>query len=518
MKIIRIFLIVLTIVCLLCTTIACGKKAENVMLNIEGMTDLQKAVVLTAESFFFRGNSAQYDMGYLYDKSFSGSMERRLVGVKAPEDYTAQNIGYTDCSGFVYDVYRTALNITIIDGVPWTKTYCEDMNNTILKEEPIEWDEKVDKEEKLKKFSNKLQPGDIMVYRNKSQTSGHAMLYVGNGMMIHSSGVGSFNYVYGKENYEEDGTYLYESIADTLLNPNHRCYLAEKSVYVIIRPLDSFQGDIPKSTITRMNEMRGIKAEKLASCSYGQTVNANEKVTFTFRLKNHSNIDKTLIITDTVPKNTKYLSGAQKKKGNKLEWAVCVPAGKTVEASYEVKVLSDVWGKKISSESSVCGIKVNCPEILVAKTLVKAEQEEIVKKMEFAKISQKSGFDLANEIYGKEIFTMKSENEMWDAIIDPVGSDLGEGIKLSGTIPPHLYGGRTVGEFDKNSISAQMRTRYLHENLLITGDIIAMDSELYLFASDKLFDLNNKNMVDISILQNILACERFAVIRPSMVM
>ena len=60
--------------------------------------------------------------------------------------------------------------------------------------------------------------------------------------------------------------------------------------------------------------------------------------------------------------------------------------------------------------------------------------------------------NLRYEIYGKEIFTMKSENEMWDAIIDPVGSDLGEGLELSGTIPPHLYGGRTVGEFDKNSI------------------------------------------------------------------
>lgn len=486
------------------------------MLNIKGMTDLQKAVVITAESFLLRGNSAQYDMGNLYDNSFGRSMERRLVGVKAPEDYTAQNMGYTDCSGFVFDVYRTALNMTIIDGIPWTKAYCEYMNNTILKESPIEWGEKVDPDKKLKNFSDTLQPGDIMVYRNMNQTSGHAMLYVGNGMMIHSSGVGSFNYTEGKENYEQDGTYLYESITDTLLNPNHKRYLADQSVYVIIRPLDSFEGDIPEKTTARMNEMRGIKAEKLASCSYGQTVNANDEIMFTFRLENYSNLDKTLTITDTVPQNTKYLSGAQNQKGNKLEWNVCVPAGKTIEASYKVKVLSDAWGKEIVSKSSVSNIEVNCPAILVAKTLVKDEQDEIANKIETVKAYEKLGLALVNEIYGKEIFTMKTTIDMWDAIVDPSGSVLGYGLELTGLIPPHLYGGKTLEESDKNSSAAQKRTRYLREDLLVIGDIIAMDNELYLFVGDHLFDLNNKSMIKTDILQNILACKRFAVIRPSM--
>lgn len=516
MKITEKVLIVLTIACMFCAMMACDSKEEKVLLNIEGMTELQKAVVITAESYLLRGDSAQYDMGNLYDKSFDGSMERRLVGIKAPEDYTAQNIGYTDCSGFVYDVYRTALNLTIIDGDPWTKAYCENMNNTVLREKPSEWDGKVDKEKKLKKFSDSLKPGDIIAYRNKNQTSGHAMLYVGNGMMIHSSGVGSFNYTEGKDNYEEDGTYLYEHIADTLINPNRRQYLADQSVYVIIRPLDSFEGDIPEETICRMKEMRGIKAEKLASCSYGQTVNTNDEVTFTFRIESHSNLDKKFTIIDTVPKNTKYLSGAQKQKGNQLEWTVRVPAGKTVEVFYKVKVLADAWNKEIASESSISGIKLNCPEILVAKTFTEAEQEEIVKKTEAAKISEKSGLALANEIYGKEIFTMKSPVDMWDAIIDPLGNVLGDGLELTGMIAPHLYGGRTVGEFDKNSFVAQKRTRYLREDLLVKGDIIAMDNELYLFVGDKLFDLNNKNMIETNILENILACERFAVIRASM--
>jgi predicted small lipoprotein YifL len=72
-----------------------------VVANTEGMTDLQKAIVVTAESYYLRGKYAQYDQYDLTKKSSAGieNVNRRLVGVKAPEDYTAQNYGYTDCSG-----------------------------------------------------------------------------------------------------------------------------------------------------------------------------------------------------------------------------------------------------------------------------------------------------------------------------------------------------------------------------------------------------------------------------------
>lgn len=510
-KILNIFIII----CMMFAVASCTTQEAKVLVSTNNMTDLQKAVVVTAESFYLRGNYAQYDMGDLYDKGFGGSMERRLVGVKAPEDYTSQNMGYTDCSGFVFDVYHTALGIDIIGGNPWTKPYCESMENTILREKPTEWGSDVDKDKKLNEFAETLQPGDIMVYRYKDGAGGHAMLYVGNGMMIHSSGA-SFGYNEGKENYEEDGNYLYESIADTLLKKGDKRYLADKSVYVIVRPLNEFKGEIPADTLSRMDVMRGIKAEKLATCSYGQTANPDSEITFTFYLENCSDMKKTLTLTDTVPEFTQYISGAQKVDGNKLYWEVEIPAGEKAEVSYKVKVAGDALGKQIASRSYVSGVAVNCPEILVAKTLTKSEQSEIAEKAAAAKTSDKTGTMLANEIYGKEIFSMRTVESMWDAVIDPWSTVMGEGLELSGLVPPNLYGGRVVGEYDKESLTAQKRTRYIREDLLITGDIIAKDNDLYLFTGDALLDLNSKTVVNTDILANIIAADRFAVLRPSM--
>ena len=453
MKKYRLILSIILIVCMVFTICACASQEEKVVVNTEGMTDLQKAVVITAESFYLRGNYAQYDMGNLNDKASVGSIERRLTGIKCPEDYTSQNTGYTDCSGFVYDVYLTALDMSIINGVPWTKPYCESMDNTVLKEKPTDWSDDTDIEKKLKDFKDTLQPGDIMVYRYKSGTAGHAMLYVGNGMMIHSGG-SSFSYKEGKENYEKDGTYLYEPISESLFNPEHKRYLPDQSVYVIIRPLNSFSGEIPEDTLSRMNEMRGIKAQKLSSHTYGQTVNPNEEITFTFSIENQSNIEKTLTITDTVPEYTQYVSGADKKDGNTLEWEIDVAAGKTAEVSYKVKVSPDTYGKKIVSNSFISSVKVNCPEITVTKTLTKEEKTKIVKSIENAKNSENKGTMLINEIYGKDIFSMSAPVNMWDAIIDPWSTTLGDGLELSDMVPPYLYGGRMVCEYDKDGIDA----------------------------------------------------------------
>ena len=118
------------IICLLFTLVACGKTPadptvpptepstaplpeQQVLINTEGMTDLQKAVVITAESYYLRGRYMQYSQG------------RRTPGVKTPEDYTSQYAGYTDCSAFVHDVYRFALGVDISGGSPLTENYCK---------------------------------------------------------------------------------------------------------------------------------------------------------------------------------------------------------------------------------------------------------------------------------------------------------------------------------------------------------------------------------------------------------
>ncbi len=492
---------------------ACGGN-EKVIVNTQGMTELQKAVVVTAESFYLRGVYAQYDMGVLC-KSATGDVERRTTGVKAPEDYTSQQFGYADCSGFVYDVYLNAFGIKFCNSSPWTKTYCESLDNTVLREYPKEDMTEEEKQQKLKEFTEILEPGDLIVYRYKGDTSGHVMLYVGNGMMIHSGGK-SFSYTEGREIFEENGTYLYEPIAESLLVLGHRRCIVEKHSYAVVRPLDSFNGEIPRETLCRMKEMRGIKAEKISSHTYGQTVNPNEEVTFTFVVENYSNKSKSLKITDIVPENTSYLSGAEKKDENNLYWNVEVAPKETKKVSYTVKVNGDALGKYVVSSSKVCDIAVNCPKILVANTLTWEQQTEISKAVSNMKESKTQGLLLVDEIYKKTLFGDKTNVEFWNGIIDVLSDTLGEGLEFSKMIVPKLYGGRHVRELDKTSEQAKNRTRIVASNLLITGDIVAADEALYIFANGGIYDLSTKEKVSDDVLANILAADKFAVLRPSL--
>lgn len=351
---------------LIFTLAACGRLPESpattptvpvpeqkVLVNTEGMTPQQKAVVITAESYYLRGKYAQYHQG------------KRACGARAPEDYTEQYVGYTDCSAFVYDVYKFALGIDISNGSATTSYYCANPSYPVLYEEPIKnnFAAMSGKEQaaKIKEFKDALQPGDVIVYRYADESNGHAMLYVGNGMILHSTGSDSKT--------EENGTVLYESIVATLLNSGSRRSILTKSVYVILRPLLGFKGEIPAHTLQRMDLMRGIRAEKLSSHKWKQTVAPGEPMTFTFRIQNRSDREKTLSISDTVPKNTIYVSGAQTVKGNQLSWTVTVPAGGTVEVSYSVQVdPAAPRGQYIFSRSNISGIPVNCHIVQILGT------------------------------------------------------------------------------------------------------------------------------------------------------
>ena len=70
---------------------------QTAIVDTEGMTELQKAVVITAESFFMRGGYAQYDQ-YSMTNGNAEEVDRRTYGIMAPEDYTAQFTSYTGCS------------------------------------------------------------------------------------------------------------------------------------------------------------------------------------------------------------------------------------------------------------------------------------------------------------------------------------------------------------------------------------------------------------------------------------
>ena len=503
---------------------------QKVVVDTTGMTDLQKAVVITAESYYLRGKRAQYDQYSLTSKSGSDvkNVSRRLTGIKAPEDYTSQNYGYTDCSGFVYDVYNFALGMPITDGSRNTKAFCEASIHTILYERP-ERDNfsQMSAEElavKEKAFTDTLQPGDIIVYRKPGNTAGHAMLYVGNDMMIHSTG-STYDFTTGADKVEKNGTYLYESIKSTLLHPSSSRYLFDKYVYVILRPLNKFEGQIPADTLSRMDLMRGVVAEKLSSHTYGKTASPGDTVTYTFKIKNSSNLDKTLSVTDTLSPYTTYVSGAEKADGNTLFWTVTVPAGETKEISYSVKVTDTApLGEYIVSNSFVSGVAVNCQRFKIAKTLSADQQAAIVATFNELAESGLCGIPLINAAYeqalGSSIFTRQTTDELWADLVKNWGSDytLDSDGDLYNMIAPSLYGGRKLCELDTSTLMVQERTRLLIANLLIPGDVVLADDALYLFTGDNMIKFSGAKLLPMgtAITQTMLANKRFVVLRPSM--
>ena len=154
-------------------------------VDTTGMTDLQKAVVLTAESFVLRKERGQYDDTRL-TASKSLAYYRWSVDQRQPEDYTSQYTGYSNCAAFVYDLYKAALDIDI---KYYTTANLTSGSPKVLARTPIAAGFASLSEEQLEvmkqEFLDNLQPGDLIVYRYEGNQNGHAMCYVGNNMMIH---------------------------------------------------------------------------------------------------------------------------------------------------------------------------------------------------------------------------------------------------------------------------------------------------------------------------------------------
>ena len=72
----------------------------------------QKAIQRTANAYYLRGRNMQYE-----------SIKRDYL--KAPEEATVDNIGFSTCHTFAYQIYKQAFNIDIPKGVSETYEYCK---------------------------------------------------------------------------------------------------------------------------------------------------------------------------------------------------------------------------------------------------------------------------------------------------------------------------------------------------------------------------------------------------------
>lgn len=459
---------------------------------LDELNDYQKALIATAEAYLLRGEKLQYaDTRFTAQGSTIGTEFRWQSKVNAPEDCTSTQWGYTNCAAFTYEVYYQALGFALPDDMYTTLKLTNNCaaNGTQVYHYNRAVDSVQTEEEKAQveqEFMSKLQPGDILVVlRNGS--SGHAMLYVGNGNIIHSSGsVYQYTASVGTEVYEASIRRM--KVRDYFFNPNS----AKGYVFgivtdlTIVRPLQIFEGPIPQNTQNRVANMQGIMAQKLSSHAKSQTVNPGDEMTFTYEVYNTRDSAVTLEILERLPANTTYLSGAETVDGDQLRWQVTVPAEGRVQVSYKLKVNEGTaYGTVIqSTDSTVGGITVKCAPVQVRRTFTAAEQVAMIEKVKQlrAEGNTLTGLALANEIYkaatGEILFAstdIEAVTEGADGIFAKKQMsasrqifEMNSGSHYENLVAPTLYGGYRLW----TPLWQHDRARLPREHDLQAGDLL----------------------------------------------
>lgn len=277
--------------------------------------------------------------------------------------------------------------------------------------------------------------------------------------------------------------------------------------------------------------MRGIAAEKLSSHKSGMTVNPGEEMTFTFRVYNSNEHEVSLNITDIVPENTTYVSGADVVSGNNLSWNTTIPADSTVEKTYTVMVnkVTATPDAIVSGEgATVGGISVKCHDVKIKRTFVAEKVQKISQAIDEAVKTKKSAIERANFVYEKEL---GKENVFGTQNIDDFKNKLFENAMggkyilknesvYASMVPDYLYGGRMY----QSDTFEYKRVRLVREQNLIVGDVIFVDDSktknMYIYNGNEIIDLTSgEKLHDTkSFLEKLIGCKNtFAVLRPSMV-
>lgn len=483
-----------------------------------GVTDVEKAIISTAMAFLLRGDRMQYADTRLVQDPAIYRWERG----KSPEDYTVDETGYSNCTGFTHDVIYNALgydygSFTLVNSPAAMKAYKYTFthNETDAEKAAIE-----------EEYRSRLQVGDIVFYTYSGNT--HAMIYIGNGNLVHATGS-----TYSGTTETEEATVRFQNL-DCLFTEGDGRYLFQtdkpRTALYIIRPTNTWSGTtVPDISINRIENMQGIVAEKLSSHTLGQTVNPGDLITYTFKIFNANNTSVTLDITDVVPTGTVLLVDGVASADTSLGWTVTLSPGEEKLVSYTVKVSDTATrGSAItcSANSTVGGVPVRSTPVYVGRTLTESEQARLVEIAISMRGSSASAVEIANEIYRQ---LLGVENALGDDISDlknGIFTQSGSIYKLAESgdyvemIAPSHYGGKVV---DNSTRFDSERTRMPREHNLVVGDILYLQSStsgyLYIYIGDGvMLDLQKFTDRDVNErLEETIGWQMFAIIRPSLI-
>ena len=509
----------------------------------EGYTELEKALIATAETYLLRGDRAQYT-----DDNTGKSLYRWESGVRNPEDYTVDQYGYTNCAAFTYDVHwttygyapksynskgnsitlNTTANLAASAARGWNEDTLTGANkSTIFHYTPQGVISDAEKAEKTQQICSLLRPGDIICIR-RTTGSGHAMLYVGNGLIIHSSGS---NYSNANKSDTHEATVRFRAVMD-LFDPaiaGKTSYVFNLKSFSIVRPQNNTTAKVTENAANRVEHMQGMIAEKVSSTAMSKTVNCGDTITYTFYIFNTTKQEKQVVIKDELSRLATFVTATDGGKcaDNVISWDLKIPADTRIPVSYTVKVKDDVApGSKIDgAKATVNGVLHKCYDTVVANTLTAQEQTKLTETVTALQQANPglTTIALANRIYktafkvdnlfGSEVKTISdlingsgtnnvgifndSSNYADSAIV--ILTDLNTS-KACQMVAPGLFGGHNVYTSARANepffryqdlADKPLRSRYFWEKDLVVGDLLVMQGAetevMYIYTGDNTF-------------------------------
>ncbi len=493
-----------------------------------------EALVTVTKAYLARGIWLQYDCSRLMeDVSGVTKVTRPQYHVNSPEDCTSQNTGYTNCSAFTYDVFWETFGLDIKasgtnalrDAVDMhVFTYYITGNETPYERRLVE-----------QNFLNSLQQGDIVACDHPSPGGGHALMYIGDGMLIDSAyfsskGGGNYNHSTNHDHEEVNGSVRTREVMSFFEEDNYY-YFWDEACWSIVRPLKKYtDAKITFKTQARVKNLKDIYVEKLSSHTVGQTVDVGEEITYTFYIRNDRDSQATLKLTAQVPAGTEYVSGGSATVGRSIKFDdVTIPAGKDTQVSYTVKVNNDpaLYGTAISGAgSAVGGVDVKCRDIYVGKHLTEKEMSAVRMACYSASGMTRRGTELACALYGAAGINvdLPEASALLDSLFvqykETKHHTLNQSSEYIGMVAPTMYGGYrclTSELFDKT------RTYGIFGNQIYPGDILIAREKTTVYAymlmeEKQLLDLTSGkilyNLDAHDTLLSLLGRDVFAVLRP----
>ena len=415
--------------------------------------ETEAALAEVAWDYFVKGVKVQYDSMDLNTRNdgtneplskYSGGFWRTTT-TSTLEDADSDTYLFTVCSDYAWNVYYETLGYPILGNrlnchtsqfwrgteapddmvvLRWhnkgkgvyLSDYDDDYGMTF-----DDWYEHEDLKNFLMNWKETLRPGDIITQRTGN--SAHTVLYVGNGMILHSNGDGKYNMVKGTDKPETEGSISMHYVEDyyftegNIFNLDAMQRSSSQSWICVVRPLDILTKDdgdsdpsndvldpdyvldtgklnaqlsidprplqtsgytIKDTTFTRM-AYPGMDIDRTVDITPYGTVAKDGTLTYTIEISNRSTNPKYvtyrsygqsklyvgeayegLVIEEHVPENTVLVSApGAYVEGETLRWQVDIPRGKSVVLTYTVKVTGEIGEKIVNGGGLVANIPSN---------------------------------------------------------------------------------------------------------------------------------------------------------------